>query len=53
MKLQCLPCDVRWPTRLPLPLSHPHQVTVKGQNLDREAVKAGVAKAGKATEFWQ
>ncbi|KAI7835412.1 hypothetical protein COHA_010686 [Chlorella ohadii] len=29
------------------------KVTVKGQNLDREAVKAGVAKAGKATEFWQ
>jgi copper chaperone len=29
------------------------KVVVKGANLDAAAVKAGVAKSGKATELWQ
>lgn len=29
------------------------KVVVRGANLDAAAVKAGVAKSGKATEFWQ
>lgn len=53
-------------TRLPLSLGLPHamhtpvhiplgptQVVVKGSGLDPAAVKAAVAKSGKATDFWQ
>ena len=29
------------------------KVVVKGPSLDPAAVKEGVAKSGKATEFWQ
>lgn len=42
------------PTHSPtLPSSPRAQVVVKGAGLDPQAVKAAVAKSGKATELWQ
>lgn len=42
----CIPCTAA----TPVPATC--QVVVKGANLDAVAVKAGVAKSGKATELW-